>query len=264
MAMRSRSDACKALQKPKKLDNNVLPLNSEVISHYFFLRNSFSDSNPGFFHKIPAFGDIKEKLFKDEVALWRKSGLPIVSKQRVEAKLKELIDRYTAARKKALKRGDEKIDEVWLKNLFDLCRCKCSIPDVPTTHRKKFACSCACDNQIPEKELNIIEDQRSVRKMIISTVDVSFRREEMRKASHRPNRPATVFVDLPDSVAVPNSKNKSSDTFFTSTKLRKRSARFMAQDETEDDINPDSDEEYPTNKNTWWKKLQEIQDLFSY
>ena len=98
MAMRSRSDACKSLQKPKELDNDVMPLNSEVISHYFFLRNSLSDSNPRFFNKIPAFGDIKEKLFKNVVALWRKSGLPIVSKQRVEAKLKQLIDRYTALR----------------------------------------------------------------------------------------------------------------------------------------------------------------------
>ena len=101
----------------------MLPLNSEVISLYvflfFFLRNSLSDSHHGFFNKIPAAGNIK-KLFKDVFGLWKKSDLPIVSKERVEVKLKELIDRYTAARKKALIRGDEKIDEVWLKNLFDL------------------------------------------------------------------------------------------------------------------------------------------------
>ena len=92
--------------------------------------------------------------------------------------------------------------------------------------------------------------------MIISTVDVSFIREEMRKASHRPNRPATVFVDLPDSVAVSNSK--SSDTFFTSTKLRTRSARFMAQDETEDDINSDSDEEYQPIKTLGRKNYKKV------
>ena len=123
MAVRSRSDAYKSSQKPKELDNNVLPLNSKLTSHYF-LRNSLSESNRGFLNKIPTFGDIK-KLFNDAVGLWRKSDLPIVSKQRVGAKMKELIDRYTAARKKFLKRGDAKIDEVWLKNLR-----RCNISDV--------------------------------------------------------------------------------------------------------------------------------------
>ena len=74
--------------------------------------------------------------------------------------------------------------------------------------------------------------------MVISTLDVSFRTEEMQKASHSLSRPVEVLEDLHGSV-----KSKSGDIFFTSTKLRKRRARFMAQDETEDDITVSSDEE---------------------
>ena len=35
-----RSDAAKSLINSKKLEGNILPLNAEVISHYYFLRAS--------------------------------------------------------------------------------------------------------------------------------------------------------------------------------------------------------------------------------
>ena len=62
--------------------------------------------------------DIKDDLISDVVALWRKANVPIISNQRIEAKLKDLVNKYDAARKSEIYRG-KKIDEEWLNGFVD-------------------------------------------------------------------------------------------------------------------------------------------------
>ena len=97
-----------------------------------------------------------------------------------------------------------------------------------------------------------------MQKTIVSWLDVSLRREEIQKACHRPNRPDEVLEELHGSVTVFNSKSNPSDTFFTSTKLRKRNARFVGQD----DINIGSDEEYPPIQTLGGKNYEKVK-IFS-
>ena len=120
---------------------------------------------------------------RDVVALWHKAGLPIVSEKRVATKLKETVNRYNAARKRA-KNLEGKIEEEWLEKLFDLCRCKCDIADTPIVQHKKVLCSCIPENRIPEAEACFLKDQRGERNMYISKVDISYGRVENEKAKH--------------------------------------------------------------------------------
>ena len=85
---------------------------------------------------------MKDQVLIDVIGLWTKAGLPVLSKQRIEAKLKDLIEKYNTARKKVMKRGGSKVDEGWLHSLFDVCTCKCFIPESPVVHNKKCTCSC--------------------------------------------------------------------------------------------------------------------------
>ena len=71
----------------------MLPLNSNVVGHYFYLRNQLNVTNP----KLPYYKDVKDQLLLDVLSIWTKASLPVlVRKQRIEAKLKDLIDRYNA------------------------------------------------------------------------------------------------------------------------------------------------------------------------
>ena len=75
--------------------------------------------------------------------IWTKASLPVLSKQRKEEKLKNLIDRYNALKKKEMKHGGNKVDEEWLHRLFDIF--KCSIPKKPLIN-KRLVCSCEVAN----------------------------------------------------------------------------------------------------------------------
>ena len=110
--MELRSEVSKSLQIFNKLEENKLPSNSEVVGHFFYLRKNLSDSNQRFVSKTPCFHDVKGYLVRDVVALWHKAGLPIVSEKRVATKLKETVNRYNAARKRAKNRVG-KIEEEW-------------------------------------------------------------------------------------------------------------------------------------------------------
>ena len=79
------------MQYCKELDKNVLPLNEDVVGHCFYVRKQLTETNPKFFNKMPYFKDVKDQVLIDVVGLWTKAGLPVLSKQRIEAKLKDLI-----------------------------------------------------------------------------------------------------------------------------------------------------------------------------
>ena len=103
----------------------------------------------------------------DVVGLWNKAGLPVLSKQRIEAKLKDLIEKYNTARKKVMKGGGSKVDEGWLYSLFDMCTCKCFITDSPVIHNKKCSCSCEVADRIPVKEIFSCKTKEMIGKCIL-------------------------------------------------------------------------------------------------
>ena len=104
MALRSSRPITKSMQTFKELEKNMLPLNSNVVGHHFYLRNQLTVTNLKYFNKLPYYKDVKGQLLLDLLSIWTKANscrtIPVLSKQRTDAKLKDLIDRYDALRKK--------------------------------------------------------------------------------------------------------------------------------------------------------------------
>ena len=100
MALRSSRPITKSMQTFKELEKNMLPLNSNVVGHYFYLRNQLTVTNSKYFNKLPYYKDVIDQLLLDMLSIWTKASLPVLRKQRIEGKLKDLIDRYNALRKK--------------------------------------------------------------------------------------------------------------------------------------------------------------------
>jgi len=206
--MTLRSAVSKSLQIREELKSNVLPTNSDVVSHYFYLREKYSDTIPKYLNKLPAYRDVQDDLINDITGLWNKASLPIVSIQRVDAKLKDLIKQFEAARRKVKRRGGDKINESWLNNLFDISKCKCCIPEIPKVCNKRVVCGCDWLDRIPEKEFTFLKDQRNERKMLMSSLDHSHIKKEKEIATHKrkhswdndiqqPSTSGTVSLDSP-------------------------------------------------------------------
>ena len=85
MALRSSRPITKSMQTFKELEKNMLPLNSNVVGHYFYFRNQLNVTNP----KLPYYKDVKDQLLLDVLSIWTKASLPVLRKQRIEAKLKD-------------------------------------------------------------------------------------------------------------------------------------------------------------------------------
>ena len=97
MTLRSSRLITKSMQTFKELEENMFPFNFNVVGHYFYLRNQLTVTNPKYFNKQPYYKDVKDQLLLDVLSTWTKA---VLNKQRIEAKLKDLIDRYNALRKK--------------------------------------------------------------------------------------------------------------------------------------------------------------------
>ena len=100
MALRSCRPITKSMQTFKELEKNMLPLNSYVIGNHFYLINQLTVTNPKYFNKLSYYKDVKDQLLLDVFSIWTKASLLALRKQRIEAKLKDLIHRYNALRKK--------------------------------------------------------------------------------------------------------------------------------------------------------------------
>ena len=135
MTLRSSGPITKSMQTFKELERNMLPLNSNVVGHHFYLRNQLTITNPKYFNILSYYKDVKDQLLLDMLSIWTKASLPVLRKQRIEANLKDLIDRYNALRKKEMKHGGNNVEE----QLFDIC--KCSILNNPLINNKKLVCS---------------------------------------------------------------------------------------------------------------------------
>ena len=86
MALRSSRPITKSMQTFKELEKNMLPLNSNAVGHYFYLRNQLTVTNS----KLPYYKDVKDQLLLDVLSIWTKASLSVLKKQRIEAKLKGL------------------------------------------------------------------------------------------------------------------------------------------------------------------------------
>jgi len=100
-------------------------LKRKVIWHFEYLRGKLSENSVKFQKKAPGYNDVRVQLLDDIIGLWIKSGLPVLSRIRVETKLKEMLLKWKLASKKARKNKDDLTNCNWLNQLIDICKCKC-------------------------------------------------------------------------------------------------------------------------------------------
>ena len=79
MALRSSRPITKSMQTFKELEKNMLPLNSNVVGHYFYLRNQLTVTNPKYFNKLSYHKDVKDQLLLDVLSIWTKAPFPVLA-----------------------------------------------------------------------------------------------------------------------------------------------------------------------------------------
>jgi len=214
----TRSDSRKSLIKYDSLPDNVLPTNGNVLNHYHHLRKELTKTDPRFFKVLPSFLDVKQKLISDIFGIWLKAGLPVISEVRVVSKFKKILNQFKTARKKAVNLNEQEIKEAWLDLLFDISKCKCPIPPKPNVYNGKLSCLCAWEDRIPEEEIFFLQDQRSDRKMFISSSrDKVFENKVMTRRMHK------ALPQVPSDVQIRStSYQKDSSAVILGSKLRPR------------------------------------------
>ena len=143
-----------------------MPLQKEVIWHFEYLRGKLSEKSVKFQKKAPGYNDVRVQLLDDIISLWVKSGLPVLSKIRIETKLKEMLQKWKLASKRARKSKGDLANCNWLDQLFDICKCKCKYEKVKV-HQGKVLCSCSFEDRVPAVEIDFLMDQRGERKKML-------------------------------------------------------------------------------------------------
>ena len=88
MATRKLDD----LSYAREIKRNALPLQKEVIWHFEYLRGKLSENSVKFQKKAPGYNNVTVQLLDDIIGLWVKSGLPVLSRIRVETKLRDVAE----------------------------------------------------------------------------------------------------------------------------------------------------------------------------
>ena len=124
---------------------------------------------------------MRVQLLDDIIGFWLKSGLPVLSKIRVETKLKEMLQKRKLASKRARKSKGDLTNCNWLNQLFDICKCKCKYEKVKV-HQRKVLCSCSFEDQVPAVEIDFLMDQRGEREMMLGwSKDILFTKKAIEK-----------------------------------------------------------------------------------
>lgn len=161
--MDCRSSAlCPLLGRYKKIALYQLPTSSDVLRHYFFVREfEIKNSNA-------SFDDISKSTIQSIIEVWNKSSIPIIGDLRIKQKLSSIKDQhrnYMRSAKRASFSGKlAEVKMLWEKELFDICSCKC----------ENIADNCTCDKtrKVPAKEIPFLMDQRTHRSMMIGNTDL--------------------------------------------------------------------------------------------
>ena len=105
-----RSVKASSLIAKNKLAGNTLPTTREVLENFYYVRQRLMDTDPKFLRKIPGFSDVQGLIQAEVVGLWEKASLPIVNSKSVQSKLKRVVERFGAARKRSKRINSSTVD----------------------------------------------------------------------------------------------------------------------------------------------------------
>ena len=113
------------------LSKNYLPTYKDILRYSYYLREEEATTGKP---QLKKYTDILSKLQEDLEDVWKKASIPeILDKYVIRNKLKILQNEYEKIKQCIQsKRSPEAVNkfEVKLKQLFDICSCKCPTDDI--------------------------------------------------------------------------------------------------------------------------------------
>lgn len=194
------------------LSNLVLPTYADVMKFYLQVRNQLKQSSNG---KDPTVKIISDIVVTDVEKIWQKASIPIVSHNRALQLLINYHDKYKKIIKSIKNRKNtltfksnlEKFQNNAKDTLFDLAACKCI---------EFYLCSCEKSRKVPIIEQVFLKDQRSMRKMAMSSIDV-LTTKKLNKNMHRKEIEANRIDKQNKKELCVNNTFKTIETYYTDT-----------------------------------------------
>ena len=81
---------CPIFGNPSYLPETVLPTNADVMKYYLFLKDEMAYRSAD----IPSVAEVSSCVSSKVEALWYKASIPIITHERIVAKIKELHDKH--------------------------------------------------------------------------------------------------------------------------------------------------------------------------
>jgi hypothetical protein len=168
----------------QRMNANMLATVRDMLMEYEWIRLDLKNiSNP---KKEPTSSEISDILANKINEIWLKASIPTVSMTRIIQLIKSHHEKYkkllwypASKRNGQYEQRVNDFREQATRNLFDIAACKCS---------NLSLCTCGKLSKVPTLEHKFLEDQRSERKMMISTVDRATTRQlqkrERRKSKY--------------------------------------------------------------------------------
>lgn len=149
------------------LSGRMLPTYEDMMKCYLYERHQMQQLTK----KDPAVNDIANIVSKKIESLWKKASIPCVSHDRIKKMILDYHKKYRCILKPmkcrkdvpSYKRKCDQFRDHARKTLFDAscCKCKCFTD-----------CLCLKERKVPKEEQTFLTDQRTDRKMVMSSIDV--------------------------------------------------------------------------------------------
>ena len=85
-----------------------------MISHYYFLRKFYSNTDPKFLKKWPYFNDLKDDTVNDVIKIWKAASLFVIGSIKIQTKLKNIISKFEAVKEQKLKKAVKLTKNGWM------------------------------------------------------------------------------------------------------------------------------------------------------
>lgn len=174
---------------PKELCQNVIPLGVDVFKAYMHHQRK-KDNNT-----------VKEtcRLVAQQVMdIYIKASIPTIEFDSIVRRVQRLIDKGSELRKYP---ESKRTSDAYQGNvsrfyeLFDVCSCKCYDEGI----RNRNSCTCPRENKIPALEWPFWIDQKSDRKMVIGSIDISESRKIVKREKRKVKQlPLCAELELSD------------------------------------------------------------------
>ena len=101
--------------------------------------------------------------------------------------------------RKAKTKKSAEVNEKWMNDFFDVCKCKCKITENTRAFNGKLACDCPREDRILEIEGPFLIDHRRVRKLMMpSRRDMTFtNRQQQVQAKLKRRQTDIYYLDQP-------------------------------------------------------------------